>query len=126
MGTRTIRTDDMNGRESTDDNPVTPVQFQCSLFDGKTFEIDLGLDNQSKLEKALTPFVIKARQVGRMRAASFANANLNQQMREWGKEQKNEDGSAKYEIAERGRLPKELIEDYAAAHGTNGNGSNPE
>lgn len=123
MGTRTIRTDDLNGQESSEDRPVTPVQFSCSLFDGKTFEIDLSLDNQAKLEKALTPFVIKARQVGRMRAASFGNTNLNAQMREWGKEQKNDDGTPKYEIAERGRLPQDLIADYAAAHGTNGGSS---
>jgi len=125
MGTRTIRTDDINGTESTDANPVTPVQFSCSLFEGKTFEIDLTVDNQGKLEKVLTPYVVKARQVGRMRAASFANSNLNAQMREWGKEQKDEAGNAKYEIAERGRLPRELIEDYANAHGTNGD-SNPD
>jgi hypothetical protein len=123
MGTRTIRTDDMNGAESTEQAPVTPVQFSCSLFDGKTFEIDLSIDNQAKLEKALTPFVVKARQVGRMRAASFGNTNLNSQMREWGKEQKNDDGSQKYEIAERGRLPQDLIKDYAEAHGTNGSES---
>jgi hypothetical protein len=113
----------MNGAESTEQAPVTPVQFSCSLFDGKTFEIDLSIDNQAKLEKALTPFVVKARQVGRMRAASFGNTNLNSQMREWGKEQKNDDGSQKYEIAERGRLPQDLIKDYAEAHGTNGSES---
>jgi hypothetical protein len=124
MGTRTIRTDDINGTESTEASPVTPVQFSCSLFEGKTFEIDLTADNQAKLEKALTPYVIKARQVGRMRAASFANTNLNAQMRDWGKEQKNDDGSPKYDIAERGRLPRELIADYAAAHGTD-NGDSP-
>jgi hypothetical protein len=98
-------TDDIDGSEA-----VETVMFG---YQGKQYEIDLSQKNFDRLEKALTPFIQKARSVratgsGRQRrrgAASTARATDTKAIREWARAQG-------LQVSERGRIPAEIIERY--------------
>lgn len=105
MAQRTILVDDLDGHEGE----VNTVQFS---LDGKEFEIDLGTTNANKLRKALDPFVTKARVIGGKtvrKSSKRASRDDLQEVREWAR--KNG-----FEVAERGRVPKEIKDAYDAAH----------
>jgi hypothetical protein len=82
---------------------------------GYTYEIDLSEKNLAKLDKALTPFVAKARRVGRTpkprprmtatNASSDAAA-----VRAWAV-------ANGYEVPARGRIPSDIRQAYAAVNG---------
>jgi hypothetical protein len=99
-------TDDIDGSEAVD-----TVTFG---YQGKQYEIDLSQKNFDRLEKALTPFIQKARTVratgsGRQRrrrgAASPARATDTKAIREWARAQG-------LQVSERGRIPAEIVERY--------------
>jgi hypothetical protein len=98
----TILTDDFDGTESND---VETVHFG---FDGASYEIDLTKKNRVALEKALTPYLDKARKapksastVQKQRAA--ANRDYDPKaVRAWAH-------SNKVEVPDRGRIPESVV-----------------
>jgi hypothetical protein len=99
-------TDDIDGSEA-----VETVTFG---YQGKQYEIDLGRKNLDRLDKALSPFIQKARTVratdgGRQRrrrgAAAATRAADTKAIRQWAREQG-------LEVSERGRIPTEIVERY--------------
>ncbi|MBB3752668.1 hypothetical protein FHT44_005180 [Mycolicibacterium sp. BK634] len=102
--TRTL-VDDMDGAETPS---VETIPFG---YKGVDYEIDLSAANQKKLEKALAPFIEKARKkkrtVIRPGAAAIGRPPAREpallmQMREWGRDNGWPD------ISNRGRIPKDL------------------
>ncbi|GAB2933309.1 Lsr2 family protein [Nonomuraea fastidiosa] len=86
-------------------------------LDGTNYEIDLSGANREKLEKALAPFITKARAVradrggrgrrgGSSRAVSREKAT---EIRKWAKAQG-------LPVSERGRIASSVVEQYEAAH----------
>jgi hypothetical protein len=96
--------DDVDGSEAQE-----TVTF---AWKGYTYEIDLSAKNVGKIDKALAPFIDRARRVGRSarlgakvaapRAASDAAA-----VRAWAI-------ANGYEVPERGRIPNEIRQAYEA------------
>lgn len=81
-------------------------------LDGASYEIDLGRANQQALRDSLAPFIAKARSTGRRsggapRKRSTSNGDT-AAVREWA--QRNG-----YTVGDRGRIPAEIREAYAAA-----------
>lgn len=81
-------------------------------LDGASYEIDLSRANQQALRDALAPFIAKARSTGR-RAGTAARKRTagnsdTAAVREWA--QRNG-----YTVGDRGRIPAEIREAYAAA-----------
>lgn len=83
-------------------------------LEGKSYEIDLTEKNADKLRKALAPFIEAGRSVSASAAPartsrhrSGANADL-AAIRNWGK-------SNGFEVSERGRVPKNVMDAYSAA-----------
>lgn len=81
-------------------------------LDGAGYEIDLRRENQQALRDALAPYIAKARSTGRRsggaprkRAASSGDTAA---VREWA----HRNG---YTVGDRGRIPAEVREAYAAA-----------
>ncbi|WP_049557554.1 histone-like nucleoid-structuring protein Lsr2 [Nonomuraea sp. SBT364] len=103
--------DDIDGKEATG-----TARF---ALDGLAYEIDLSDQNRQKLEKALAPFITKARPVRtprnprRVRASSGNAPALSREksaeIRQWAKSQN-------LEINERGRIPAGVVQKYEAAH----------
>ena len=88
-------------------------------LDGAEYTIDLSDENVKKLREHLAPFVEKAQRVGgrKQRGGAVKTAvraggdkAQNQAIREWARSQ----GET---IADRGRIPAELVARYQAAHG---------
>lgn len=81
-------------------------------LDGASYEIDLGRANQQALKDALAPFIARARSTGRRASAAprkrSAVGGDTAAVREWA--QKNG-----YTVGDRGRIPAEVREAYAAA-----------
>lgn len=81
-------------------------------LDGASYEIDLGRPNQQALRDALAPFIARARSTGRRAGAAprkrAAATGDTAAVREWA--QKNG-----YTVGDRGRIPAEVREAYAAA-----------
>lgn len=112
MATRTVSTvvDDIDG--STDD--VVTCAF--GLGDAQ-FEIDLNAAHREELESALAKFVEAARQVGggnlvrrpRKTKADRADRDHTHAVRQWAKDNG-------YDVSERGRISKTLVEAYDSAH----------
>ena len=110
MGTRTETThfDDIDG--STESVRTVPI-----AVDGQQVEIDLSAANVDKLMKVLEPYLSAGRRLGgstrRRRAATAASAKSNdtQAIREWAQSQG-------HEVNSRGRIKKEIVEAYEAAH----------
>lgn len=83
-------------------------------LDGANYEIDLGRANQQQLRDALAPFIAQARSTGRRASASprkrSSGSSDTAAVREWA--QRNG-----YTVGDRGRIPAEIREAYAAAQG---------
>ncbi|MFT4010293.1 MAG: Lsr2 family protein [Nocardioidaceae bacterium] len=87
-------------------------------LDGVGYEIDLGTKNAKKLREALAPYVGVARKTGRAggagrrvtsRRTRSAGEAPAAEVRAWAQ-------ANGYELADRGRVPAEVREAYAAAH----------
>lgn len=105
MARRVILSDDFTGLESDD---VKPLVFSVNE---KYYEIDLGDASQIKFTKAIKPFIDKARETTRLRASSLGMASAETEanaIREWAKANGKE-------VAERGRIPQEIKDEYAKA-----------
>ncbi len=81
-------------------------------LDGASYEIDLGRANQQALRDALAPFIAQARSTGRRSSAAPRTRSTGggdtAAVRAWA--QKNG-----YTVGDRGRIPAEVREAYAAA-----------
>ena len=98
-------TDDFDG--SSD---ARTVEFS---YKGTHYSIDLAEKNEAKFDKAMERFILAATQV-KARASSGRRTTSNPRkdfsaVRKWAKGQ----GLA---VSERGRIPKEIVEQYEAAH----------
>ena len=86
-------------------------------LDGHSYEIDLSGKNREKLEKALAPFITKARAVraerGRGRRVAGVSRAMSREksteIRQWAK-------SHGLPVSERGRIAATVVEKYEAAH----------
>ncbi|MGR6915651.1 histone-like nucleoid-structuring protein Lsr2 [[Actinomadura] parvosata] len=88
-------------------------------LDGVSYEIDLSGPNREKLEKALAPYITKARAVradrgvrGRRAGALSSRAVSREkatEIRRWAKAQG-------LPVSERGRIASTVVEQYEAAH----------
>lgn len=104
--------DDLDGTPLDRDEAVI-VEFS---FKGKTYRLDLSRENAQKFGDALDPFISKAKRLyATERAAERAarhpvrrtRTDLNE-VREWA----TQNG---YEVADRGRVKREILEAYDAA-----------
>jgi len=103
----TVTTDDLSGQEG-----ATTITFGLR---GRTYEIDLAPANEAKLDKALAPFVEKARKLPangrRASTASTAPARTDQaQVRAWAQQHG-------YDLGDRGRIPAVVLAAYDEATG---------
>lgn len=111
--------DDLDGSTSED---ISTVSFG---LDGATYEIDLTEANAQSLRTALEQFVGAARRTGgRLKrgtaptvARQSANREQTQAIREWARQQG-------YDLADRGRIPFNVIEAFDKAHSTRGKATN--
>jgi len=104
-----ILEDDLDGGEAAE-----TVRF---ALDGHSYEIDLNGKNAKKLRDSLAGFIAAGRKVGRgvvvaggrtARARTSAGGReQNKAIREWAKK-------AKKNVADRGRIPQEIIDEYHA------------
>lgn len=100
--------DDLDGGEAQE-----TVSFG---LDGASYEIDLSSDNAKRIREGLTPYVEAARKVGgragrgRGRGGRAGRSADTARVRAWAKDHG-------YEVSERGRIPSNIIEEYAKAHG---------
>ncbi|MGP3959836.1 histone-like nucleoid-structuring protein Lsr2 [Nonomuraea sp. 3N208] len=87
-------------------------------LDGTHYEIDLSGANRDKLEKALAPFITKARAVKAERdgrggrgagAARAMSREKSSEIRQWAK-------ANGLPVSERGRIASTVVENYEAAH----------
>ena len=112
VATKTVTTlvDDIDG--STDD------VLTCAFGLGDvSFEIDLNAAHREELESVLAKFVAAARTVGgarpsrarRPESAGRGNRDHSHAIRAWAKENG-------FEVSERGRISKTIVEAYEAAH----------
>lgn len=111
--------DDMDGTPIKDED-VQVVRFS---YRGKNYFLDLTEDNARKFDEAMAPFIENAQvddaapaATRTRRAAAANNPNAARQrernriIRQWAKDR----GMA---VADRGALPKSIIEEYEKAHG---------
>ena len=106
--------DDLDGTPLEEKNHRV-VRFS---FRGKNYVLDLSLDNAEKFEEVLEPYLSKATidhetvTAPRRKGASNPNAaqsrDRNRKIRIWAREQG-------FEVADRGALPKAIIEAYENA-----------
>jgi hypothetical protein len=100
--------DDLDGSDA-----ARTVRF---ALDGKSYEIDLSAKNAEKLQKALAPFVEKARAAGgagargRRSARSSSRGYDVKAVRAWAAE-------SGLDVSSRGRIPGDVLEKYKAANG---------
>lgn len=112
MAQRVVTTliDDLDGKKA--DETVT------FAVDGVEYTIDLSRGNAKKLRKSLAPFVEKARRAPRTRGTrrvtrvtgtgpARADREQNQAIREWARSQG-------YKVADRGRIPEDILLRYNA------------
>ena len=99
--------DDLDGQSEASETVAFAV-------DGVSYEIDLSPKNADKLRNDLSRWVDAARRVGgRRRGHLIASAGStsraeNAAMREWARR-------SGYEVANRGRLPADIVDAYRAA-----------
>lgn len=109
--------DDITGEAGED---VKAVDF---AFDGKAYEIDLATVSRDAFAELLAPYIASARRAtvtaprpgGKRSGSGKATSSnpdkaRNQAAREWARAQ-----SGRFEVAERGRLGKDVIEAWEAA-----------
>ena len=78
-------------------------------FNGVNYEIDLNDAHQSELASALEPYIARARRVGGKRVVRKAASPIpTTAIRAWAAENG-------YKVADRGRIPAEVIEAYQKA-----------
>lgn len=81
-------------------------------LDGASFEIDLGGKNQQALRDALAPYIAKARSTGRRASSAPRTRNASNgdtaAVRAWAQQNG-------HSVGDRGRIPAEIREAYAAA-----------
>ncbi|MFI6601412.1 Lsr2 family protein [Nonomuraea sp. NPDC050536] len=101
-----------------DDIDGTEAEGTTSFaIDGTNYEIDLSGGNRDKLEKALAPYINKARAVRaeRTRGRRLASAGramsreTSAEIRQWAK-------ANGLPVSERGRIASTIVEQYEAAH----------
>lgn len=101
-----IRTlDDVDGSEDAE-----TITF---AYDGVSYEIDLATANRERLEKALEEFIAAARKTGGSRSRrqpAKKDVTSPKVIREWAKSNGFES------VPERGRIPADVQEAFAAAH----------
>jgi hypothetical protein len=100
-------TDDLDGGKA-----VETVTF---ALDGRAYDIDLSTRNARALRKVLAPYVESARRVGTGRpgrgggrATKVRSGSSSQEVREWARSQG-------IEVADRGRIPADLVAKFQAA-----------
>lgn len=109
--TQVVLTDDMDGSEAT--------QTLSFAFQGVSYEIDLNDDHASALEESFSDWIAAARKVsaargGKTRRGSAATTapdsgrDVNE-VRTWLREQG-------HQVADRGRIAANLLEEYDKAH----------
>jgi hypothetical protein len=89
-------------------------------LDGTNYEVDLSAKHADELRSALAKFVLKARRLGRGHLVSPARSRggtparsdraQNQAIRDWAKRQG-------IELSDRGRIPRNIVEQYEAEAG---------
>jgi hypothetical protein len=104
--------DDLDGGEAAE-----TVHFG---LDGYTYQIDLSTKNATKLRNALAVFVESGSRVsgrasaprtsGRPRVAASAGREQNQAIREWAQRKG-------YDVAPRGRIKQEIVDQYQKTAG---------
>lgn len=100
--------DDLDGALLNDDQ-VHIVRF---ALEGTNYVIDLSADNAAKLREALQPFIDVARKdtaSTTRRAAAPRRNNRAKEIRKWAQDKG-------YDVADRGKIPTEVIDAYDAAH----------
>src|SRR6476469_1219239 len=113
--TRTYKVDDLDG---TTTEGVETVQFNA---EGTNYEIDLSPENAARLREKLARFVDAAHPVKPPKAAPArrgargksaavsSNRELVHEIRKWAEE-------AGLQVNRRGRLSREIVDQYNAAH----------
>jgi hypothetical protein len=106
----TLVTDDISGEPGDD---IAPHTFSV---DGIFYEIDLGAENYDNFLEALSPYISKGRKTGtttKLRGQAKHRAAAPgpdpAKVREWAKEHG-------IEVSPRGRVPRDVIEKFNAAH----------
>ncbi|MFD7341769.1 Lsr2 family protein [Streptomyces violascens] len=103
----TVFTDDLTNTEGED------IATHTFSLDGVSYEIDLNPDSHQLLLDALAPFLKVGRKAGstsRRRGSSKRTGGSDPiKVREWAKSQG-------IEVNARGRVPRDVIEKYEAAH----------
>jgi hypothetical protein len=103
--------DDLDGTEAEG-----TVEF---AFEGKPYEIDLSKENFAKLAEILQPYITAGRRAGRSGGGSAtqpARSTMRRRreelepIRQWARENG-------YQVSDRGRVAKTVIDAYNAAHG---------
>jgi hypothetical protein len=104
-------TDDIDGSDA--DGTTT------FALDGTNYEIDLSGSNREKLEKALAPFITKARAVraergvrarrGAVLSPRAVNREKSTEIRQWAK-------AHGLPVSERGRIAATVVQQYEEAH----------
>ncbi len=99
--------DDLDGSEGAE-----TVSFS---LDGVSYEIDLSEKNAGKLRNDFAKWVGNARKVGRATASGVRSSRRSRSgndtvaIRAWAKQNG-------YQVSERGRISREVMEAYAASH----------
>lgn len=115
MARETIIVDDFDG--------TGPANTYYFIVEDKEYSVDLSEENASKFSslieqyaEAMAPYMRAGRSLGKAnprRSTSSASASARdydvQAVRDWAKENG-------YEVAERGRIKKEIVEAYKAQH----------
>jgi hypothetical protein len=95
--------DDIDGSEATE-----TVSF---ALDGTSYEIDLNDQNAAALRDALAPYVGHARRAGKTRrgggSTGASTSTSAGEIRAWAR-------SNGYQVSDRGRVPQEIRDAYAA------------
>lgn len=101
-------TDDLTGEEFSDEE-ITTVEFG---YNGRTYVIDLGPKNATKLDEFITPFVKAARQVSKGRPSGTVSGDKKERpgILQWAKDKKL------VKDDHRGRIPNKVLEAYDAEH----------
>lgn len=110
MAIKSVQVDDLTGKELEGE-----VEQTYLTFEGKTYKLDLAPESVDKLRKALEPFISNVDPVPTgakpSKARSSSTGGLPADLvRAWAKENN-------VEVNERGRLSKEVVAAYKAAHG---------
>jgi hypothetical protein len=107
-----VLVDDIDGGEAGE-----TLRFS---LDGLSYEIDVSSKRADELRADLWPFISKARKVGRgavgvrrrsiVRTPARNDRAQNKAIRDWAKRKK-------FELSERGRIPRHIVEQYEAEAG---------